>query len=114
MTAAVLATVTFSASDADAAAGCNQDGVAGLCVDTRQSQDAWAIVYQVTQADGPGTYTVYYVDTSTGMASAPRTIGPLAYQATVSGTFLVPFNHCYNVHLDSVAGTSVVAGTVCG
>jgi hypothetical protein len=103
---------------ADAAARtstvCQTDGVAQLCVSSLDEQDTVGIVYQVTQLDGPGTYTIEDVSQSTGATSNPTTVGPLAYQGTASGTLYAGQNACYNVELTSAAGTSLVAGPVCG
>lgn len=92
---------------------CGQDGVAVLCVSSQPVQDVLAIRYQITQQDGPGTYSLYYVSTSTGASSKPQTIGPLAYQDTASGTLYAGLSDCYDVYLTSASGTSLVAGPVC-
>jgi hypothetical protein len=101
------------ASPAAAGSACGQDGVAILCVTAQQSQDALALNYQVTQSDGPGLYSVYYVDANGGSPSNPQTVGPLGYQSLVLGALYGQLNHCYNVHLDSGPGTSLVVGPVC-
>ena len=112
--AVAMAAVGFMASPAAAAgSACGQDGVAILCVTARQSQDALALNYQVTQYDGPGLYSVYYVDANGGSPSNAQTVGPLGYQNLAMGTLYGQLNHCYNVHLDSAPGTSLVVGPVC-
>ena len=121
--AAGLAVVGLGAPDASAQAGvpaapraatCNNDGVAMLCATTLPSQDSTAINYQVTQLDGPGTYTVTYTDTTTGQTSQPQNVGPLSYQGVASGTLYARIQRCYNVTLVSTPGTSLTAGPVCG
>lgn len=117
-TVVVLAAVGLSAPHA-AAAGrtatvCQTDGTAQLCVSSLDEQDVVAIMYQVTQIDGPGTYSVYDTSLSTGAASNPETVGPLSYQGTASGTLYAGQTACYDVELTSAAGTSLVAGPVCG
>ena len=102
-----------SASPAAADSSCASDGVATLCVTAKESQDAQALSYQITQTDGPGTYLLYYVDRETGEASNPRTIGPLAYQAVVSGNLFARVSHCYDVHLDGTPGSSLVLTPTC-
>jgi hypothetical protein len=107
------AAVGSSAAPAAAAGACAQDGAAVLCV-TTVAQDSLAITYHVTQTDGPGRYTFYYVDTSTGVVSPTQAIGPLDYQEVAMGTVFARLNRCYDVHLDGTAGTSVVITQVCG
>ena len=109
-----LAAVGSAAAPARAAADCADDGVASLCATAKASGDALALQYQIVQSDGPGTYSLYYVDTTTGTTSPSRAIGPLDYQQGDSGTFMVNIGHCYDVHLDSVPGTSLVVSQVCG
>jgi hypothetical protein len=114
----VLAAVGLAAPQA-AAAGrtasvCQADGTARLCASSLDEQDVVAIMYQVTQIDGPGTYAVEDVSLTTGATSNPQTVGPLSYQGTASGTLYAGQSACYNVELTSAAGTSLVAGPVCG
>jgi hypothetical protein len=111
--AAALATVGFAASPAAAGSACGLDGVAVLCVTATPVQDVLALHYQVIQADGPGTYSVYYIDANGGPSSNPQTVGPLSSQQLVAGTLFAGLDHCYNVHLDSAPGTSLVVGPVC-
>lgn len=114
-TAVALAGVGLAASPASATATvCQQDGLAQLCASSTATQDVLTIDYQVTQFDGPGTYSAYYVSESTGASSAAQTVGPLAYQGTASSSFYAALGACYDVHLDSSAGTSLVTGPVCG
>jgi hypothetical protein len=114
-TAVALAGVGLAASPASATATvCQQDGVAELCASSIATQDVLTINYQVTQFDGPGTYSAYYVSESTSNASTAQTVGPLGYQGTASSTFHAAPGDCYDVHLDSSAGTSLVTGPVCG
>jgi hypothetical protein len=103
----------LSASPAAAGSACGQDGVATLCVTARQVQDVLAIDYQVSQYDGPGTYSLYYVDATGGSPSTSTTIGPLGFQGLSMGTLYAELDHCYNVHLDSTPGTALVVGPVC-
>jgi hypothetical protein len=77
------------------------------------SQDALALDYQVTQSDGPGVYSVYYVDANGGLPSAAEPVGPLGFQQLSLGSLYGQLAHCYNVHLDSDPGTSLVVGPVC-
>jgi hypothetical protein len=112
--AVALATAGLAASPAAAATVCGQDGAASLCADAAASADALAIHFQVTQTDGPGTYLVYYVDTVSGLPGPANPVGPLGYQAVAAGTLYAHLNHCYDVHLDSAPGTSLVVGSVCG
>jgi hypothetical protein len=111
--AVAVATVGLAASPAAAGSACGQDGVAILCVTATQVQDTLALNYQVTQTDGPGTYSVYYVDADGGTPSTAQTVGPLGFQALAMGSLYAQLTHCYNVHLDSVPGTSLVVGPVC-
>jgi len=111
--AAAMAAVGLAASPAEANSACNQDGTAVLCVTAAQSQDVLALNYQVTQNDGPGSYSVYYVDAVGGPPSAAQPVGPLSYQQLALGSLFGQLNHCYNVHLDSTPGTSLVVGPVC-
>lgn len=92
---------------------CQQDGVANLCASSLD-EDSVVINYQVTQLDGPGTYSVFYTSNTTGVSSNPKTIGPVAYQRTVSGTLYAALNDCYTVYLTSTDGTSLSTGPVCG
>lgn len=113
--AALAMTVTgATAPNASAASTCQQDGIATLCANAMDQQDVVAISYQVTQYDGPGTYTVYYVSDTTDEPSNPRSVGPLGYQGTASGTMYAAQDDCYHVHLDSTSGTRLAAGPVCG
>jgi hypothetical protein len=112
--AAALAGLGFTAAPAAATdTTCGDDGLAALCVSSRPAQDVLAIRYQITQEDGPGTYSLYDVSTSTGVSSVPQSIGPLAYQGTANGTLYAGLTDCYNVYLTSTTGTSLVAGPVC-
>lgn len=113
-TALAVTVMGVAVPNASAASTCQQDGVATLCANAMSQQDVVAIGYQVTQFDGPGAYTLYYVSDTTGASSDPRNIGPLGYQGTVSGTMYAALDDCYEVHLDSASGTSLVAGPVCG
>jgi hypothetical protein len=117
-TGAVLATVGFAAPSATAArrttSMCRTDGTAQLCASSLDEQDVVAIMYQVTQLDGPGTYSVDDVSLNTGATSDPQTVGPLSYQGTASGTLFAAQTACYDVELTSTAGTTLVAGPVCG
>lgn len=116
-TAAVLAGAGLAAASpaaADTPSTCQQDGVAQLCASSTSAPDNLAINYTVTQFDGPGTYSAYYVSTSTGASSTSQTVGPLVYQGTASSTFYAALGDCYNVYLISSAGTSLVTGPVCG
>ncbi len=112
-TAVAMAAVGLAASPAQANSICNQDGVAIFCVTGAQTQDVLALNYQVTQSDGPGLYSVYYVDAAGGSPSVPAQVGPLSFQQLMLGSLYGQLNHCYNVHLDSTPGTSLVVGPVC-
>jgi hypothetical protein len=105
--------VGSAASPVGASTACGDDGMAGLCVDSGPRQDALGLTYRITQADGPGAYSVYYEDADTGVASVPHEVGPLAFQQSASGTLLAPLNHCYDIHLDSDAGSALIVGPVC-
>jgi hypothetical protein len=96
-----------------AATACNSDGVATLCVSASVPQDSTALSYQVTQLDGPGSYTVSYTDTTTGQTSASHAVGPLAYQARAFGTLYGALQDCFTMTLVSTPGTSLTAGPVC-
>lgn len=96
-----------------AAAACNSDGVATLCVSNYVAQDSTALYYQVSQLDGPGSYAVSYMDTTTGQTSVSHNVGPLAYQAVGSGTLYGALQHCFTMTLVSTPGTSLTAGPVC-
>lgn len=85
-----------------------------MCVSTYPSQDSTAINYQVTQLDGPGTYSVTNTNTASGLTSVAQTVGPLANQAVGTGTFYAQLQQCYNVTLVSTPGTSLTVGPVCG
>jgi hypothetical protein len=111
--AAAIAAVGYAASPAAAGSACGQDGVAILCVTAVQSQNTLALNYQVTQADGPGSYSVYYIDAAGGPPSTPQPVGPLRFQALTTGSLFGQLTHCYNVHLDSHPGTALVVGPVC-
>jgi hypothetical protein len=93
---------------------CSQDGVALLCVNATPVQDVLALQYQITQVDGPGSYSIHYVETVSGTQSNPQSAGPIGYQQTVTGTLYAGLGKCYNLFLTSTAGTSNVAGPVCG
>lgn len=111
--AVAMATLGTGASPAAAGSACGQDGVAVLCVTATPVQDVLALRYQVSQADGPGAYSIYYVDANGGPPSIPQTVGPLGFQQLVAGTLFAGLNHCYTVHLDSAPGTSLAVGPVC-
>ncbi|HEU5333621.1 MAG TPA: hypothetical protein VFU73_12660 [Actinocrinis sp.] len=111
--AAAFATVGLTAAPAAAASACSQDGVAVLCVTAKQSGDVLALGFQVTQADGPGVYSVYDVDAGGGAASNAQTVGPLSARALATGSLFGQLGHCYTVYLDSAPGTSLVVGPVC-
>jgi hypothetical protein len=96
------------------ATDCEQDGLVMLCADTKAASDAVALEYEITQSDGPGTYTLYYVDARTGAKGPVRDIDPLANGQVVDGALLAHVGHCYDLHLDSVEGTSVVVPSLCG
>jgi hypothetical protein len=112
-TAIAMAAVGLPASPA-AASVCSQDGVARNCVDAMQSQDVLALNSTIAQFDGPGLYSLYYVDTDTGTPGIVHTVGPLGYPNAATGTLYAQLNHCYDVHLDSAPGTSLVVPSVCG
>ena len=112
--AASMATAVFGWADVADADSCNQDGVSLLCVSASPTMDVLTIRYQVTQQDGPGAYSIYDVDTVSGVASNPVAVGPIANQATVNGTLHAALTHCYNVYLASDAGPVDIAGPVCG
>lgn len=113
-TALALAGAGLSAAPAGATGGtCSQDGVAMLCAASEPQQDVLAIKYQITQMDGPGTYTLYYISTSTGASSQMQAVGPLTYHGTATGTLYAGLTDCYNVYLTSGPGTALVAGPVC-
>src|ERR1051326_4576854 len=78
---------------------CSQDGVALLCANAMPVQDVLALQYQVTQVDGPGSYSVYYAETITGTQSIPQSVGPIGYQQTVTGTLYAGTGKCYNIFL---------------
>ena len=111
--AVAVATVGLAASPAAAGSACGRDGVAILCVAALPSQDSLGLQYQVTQSDGPGVYSIYDVDAAGGEPSAAQPVGPLGFQSLVLGSLYGALGHCYNVHLDSAAGTSLVVGPVC-
>lgn len=111
--AVAMATIGFAASPAEAQSACGQDGVAIMCVTAEPAQDVLALNYQVTQGDGPGTYSVYYVDADSGAQSAAQPVGPLGFQQLSLGSLYAQLDHCYNVHLESAPGTSLVVGPVC-
>lgn len=115
LAAAVAMTTMWLGTPPAAAAGsaCGQDGVAVLCVTATPVQDVLALNYQVIQADGPGTYSLYYVDANGGPPSNAQTIGPLGSRQLVVGSLFAGLNHCYTVHLDSAPGTALVVGPVC-
>lgn len=108
-----MATAAVAASPAEAQSACGQDGVAIMCVTAEPTQDVLALNYQVTQSDGPGTYSVYYTDADSGLQSAAQAVGPLGFQQLSLGSLYGQLDHCYNVHLDSDPGTSLVVGPVC-
>ena len=112
-TAIAVATAGLAASPAAAGSACGQDGVAVLCATAQQTQDVLALNYQITQVDGPGTYSLYTVDAADGTQSTAQTVGPLGFRSLVTGTLYGQINHCYTVHLDGAAGTSLVVGPVC-
>lgn len=93
---------------------CSQNGLVMLCASTRAAMDAVALDYEITQFDGPGAYTLYYVDSVTGARGPAVGIGPLDNGAVVDGTLFATVGHCYNLHLDDVQGTLVVVSSLCG
>lgn len=121
--AAVLMVVGLAAAPASALSGtpiepravtaCNSDGVATLCVRAYVVQDSTSLAYQVTQLDGPGSYTVSYTDTTTGQISASHNVGPLSYRAIGSGILYGALDDCFTMTLVSTPGTSLTAGPVC-
>ena len=111
---AAHASATTSAPAAARAATCNGDGIAMLCASALPSQDSTAINYRVTQMDGPGTYSIYYTNTTTGVSSQAQVVGPLGYQSTATGVLYAAIQQCYNVTLVSAPGTSLTVGPVCG
>ena len=112
--AVAVAAVGLAASPAGAgSAVCGQDGIAVLCVTATQAADVLSLNYQVTQADGPGAYSVYYVDADGGDPSTTKTVGPLSARAQAVGSLFGQLGHCYAVHLDSAPGTSLVVGPIC-
>lgn len=116
--AAVVAAVVAAdawqfAAPASATSTCTQDGVAQLCASATPVQDVMAIDWGVTQLDGPGSYSVYYVDQNTGQPSTPQQVGPLPYQVVASGRQYGALNHCFVVVLTSPAGTSLATSPVC-
>jgi len=121
--AAVLMVVGLAAAHASAATGapieprsasvCNSDGVATLCVSAFVVQDSTSLAYEVTQQDGPGSYTVSYTDTTTGQTSDSHSVGPLAYKAIGSGTLYGALRDCFTMTLVSTPGTSLTTGPVC-
>lgn len=103
-----------AAGGARTAAVCKNDGTATLCASTFPSQDATAINYQVTQQDGPGSYSVFYTNLTSGVSSPLRSVGPLGYQNVTSGVMYAAIQRCYNVTLSGNSGTPIVVGPVCG
>ncbi len=113
LTAVHASALTRPLVEPRAAAACNSDGVATLCVNASVIQDSTSLPFRVTQLDGPGTYTVSYTDTTTSQISASHNVGPLAYQAVGSGTLYGALQDCFTMTLVSTSGTSLTAGPVC-
>ncbi len=113
LTAAHASALTGAPVEPRAATACGSDGVATLCVSASAPQDSTLLNYQVTQQDGPGSYTVSYTDTTTSQISASHNVGPLAYQAVGSGTLYGALQDCFTMTLVSTSGTSLTAGPVC-
>lgn len=111
--AAVATDAWLFATPASATSTCTQDGVAQLCAAASMVQDVTAIDWGITQLDGPGNYSVYYVDQTTGQPSTPQQVGPLPYQVVVSGRQYGALNHCFVVVLTSPPGTSLASSPVC-
>lgn len=111
--AAVTIEAYMFAAPASAASTCTSDGVAQLCAGANPVQDVTAVDWGVTQLDGPGSYSVYYVDQNTGQPSTPQQVGPMPYQVVVSGRQYGALNHCFVVVLTSPAGTSLATSPVC-
>ncbi|HEV2639638.1 MAG TPA: hypothetical protein VGX23_31185 [Actinocrinis sp.] len=101
-------------ASAAAAPACGGDGTATLCVSAAPARNSLALTVTVTQLDGPGVYSVFFTNTTTGVSSAPRAVGPLAYQASESSTLYLPTQHCRTVTLVDASGTSLTVGPVCG
>jgi hypothetical protein len=111
--AAVAADTWLFAAPASATSSCVQDGVAQLCATATPVQDVMAIDWGVTQMDGPGNYSVYYVDQTTGQPSTPQQITSLPYQVVVSGRQYGSLTHCFVMVLTSPPGTSLATNPVC-
>lgn len=111
--AAVTTDAWLFATPASATSTCTQDGVAQLCASAAPVQDVMAIDWGVTQLDGPGNYSVYYVDQTTGQPSTPQQVGPLPFQVVASGRQYGSLNHCFVVVLTSPPGTSLSTSPVC-
>ena len=112
--AAAMINGCLFAAPANASSTCTQDGVAQLCASATPVQDVMAIDWGVTQFDGPGNYSVHYVDQNTGQPSTPQQVGPLPYQVVASGRQYGSLNHCFVVVLTSPPGTSLATSPVCG
>lgn len=114
LAAAAIVTEAWLAAPASATSTCTSDGVARLCATATQVQDLTAIDWGVTELDGPGSYSVYYVDQTTSQPSTPQQVGPLPYQVVVSGRQYGALTHCFVVVLTSLPGTSLSSSPVCG
>lgn len=111
---AALTGSSAGAARAATATDCEQNGLVMICADTKAAADAVALEYEITQLDGPGVYTLYYVDTRTGAKGPARDVGPLDNGEVVDGTLFAHVGHCYDLHLDDTEGTSVVVPSLCG
>lgn len=112
--AVAAAAMGFAVPHAAATTTCAQNEAAALCASATTQTGAAAIGYEVTQLDGPGSYSVYYVSDTTGTVSNALAVGPLGFGNTAAGTFYAGLNDCYHVHLDSPSGVSLIVGPVCG
>ena len=112
--AVAVAAMGFAVPRAAAATTCEQNEAAILCASATDQPTTAAIGYEVTQLDGPGSYSVYYVSDATGAVSNALAVGPLDFQGTAAGTFYAGQSVCYHVHLDSASGPNLIVGPVCG
>lgn len=112
--ALAVAAMGFAVPHAAATTTCDQNEAAVLCASVTDQPTSAAISYEVTQLDGPGSYSVYYVSDANGAVSNAIAVGPLDNQATAAGTFYAGLSACYHVHLDSPSGVALVVGPVCG
>lgn len=113
LVAGAVATNALLFAGQASAASCSTDGVAQLCATTTPGGDSVNIDWGVTQLDGPGSYSIHYVDQNTGLPSNPVPVGPLAYQKAASGQLFGALTHCFVVVLTSPAGTTLTSGPVC-